>query len=51
MEFIETSTIITAILIGLFYRILQRNFNKLYMYNKIKGILDPKAYPIIGNIH
>nr|XP_050866027.1 cytochrome P450 4C1-like isoform X3 [Vespula vulgaris] len=51
MEFIAILIVITIILIGLFCEIIQYFLNKLHMYNTIKGIPGPKAYPIIGNAH
>lgn len=51
MEYIALLIIVTTILIELFSRIAQYISNKLHMYNKIKEILGPKAYPIIGNAY
>lgn len=51
MEYIALLIIVTTILIGLFSRIVQYISNKLHMYNTIKGIPGPKAYPIIGNAY
>nr|KAF7398306.1 hypothetical protein H0235_016314 [Vespula pensylvanica] len=51
MEFTAILIVIIIILIGLFCEIIQYFLNKLHMYNTIKGIPGPKAYPIIGNAH
>lgn len=52
MEFTVILIIITTIIMGLFYRILQYFLNILHIYNTVEGRLPgPKAYPIIGNAH
>ncbi|XP_046828219.1 cytochrome P450 4C1-like isoform X3 [Vespa crabro] len=43
--------IILIILFGLYYGIAEYFLNILHMFNIIKGIPGPKAFPIIGNAH
>ncbi|XP_046828153.1 cytochrome P450 4C1-like [Vespa crabro] len=43
--------IILTILFGLYYGIAEYFLNKLHIFNIIKGIPGPKAFPIIGNAH
>ncbi|XP_047367670.1 cytochrome P450 4C1-like [Vespa velutina] len=51
MYFIVILIIILTILFGLYYGIAEYFLNKLHMFNIIKGIPGPKAFPIFGNAH
>lgn len=51
MILVATLIVIIKRLIELFNRVISYFSNKLHMYNTIKGIPGPKAYPIIGNAH
>ncbi|XP_047368012.1 cytochrome P450 4C1-like [Vespa velutina] len=51
MYFTVILIIVLTILFGLYYGIAEYFLNKLHMFNIIKGIPGPKAFPIIGNAH
>ncbi|XP_046828222.1 cytochrome P450 4C1-like [Vespa crabro] len=51
MYFTVILIIILTILFEVYYGIAEYFLNKLHMFNNIKGIPGPKAFPIIGNAH